>query len=388
MGKVAALFEKIPHSLKIALIIVLLAKLLVFFVGYATTYLNTTIYLHENPGSPLTIVMNEFTRWDAPHYLDIAKNWYVSNPNADAYNFIVFFPLYPILIRLTTFYFDYAALSALIVSNVCSIIAFIYLGKLTKLDFSDSIAQKAVLFLSIFPTAYFLSAPYTEGLFFALVIASLYYSRLAKWPIAGILSLFAALTRMAGLLMLPTLLIEYLYQKGWRPRKIDPHQIDPQILWTGLSPVGFLIYLGINVQVTGNAFTFLKIEADHWFNTLDPIQGFKQAVGWTTSAAFPDFLTIGLLPIVFAVFGLVMVIVAYACKLRPSYVVYMLFTWMLAVSTSWWISVPRYVMAMFPMLILFGLFGRRKSVTIVVTIGSAALMCFFTMLFALHLWAF
>ncbi len=374
------MLKRLPYSLKLAISVVLLAKLLVFAVGYATVFIN------EGPASPLTIIMNEFNRWDAPHYLDIARNWYVNT--GDQANFIVFFPLYPILIRITTFNTSYIALSALAVSNLCSIIAFIYLWKLVKLDFGNDIALKAIAFLAIFPTAYFLSAPYTEGLFFALVISSLYYGRLAKWSIAGNLGLLAALTRIAGLLMLPTLLVEYLYQKGWRLRKTSLRQIDPKAIWTGLPVIGFLIYLGINAQVTGNAFAFVKVEAEHWYNTFNPVLGFSQAVNWATAKQFPDFLTIGFLPIVFAIFGLVMVIVAIAYKVRPSYFVYMLTTWMLAVSTSWWISVPRYVMAMFPMFIIFALLAKRRLLTIISAFCSSAFMCFLAVLFVLHLWAF
>jgi Gpi18-like mannosyltransferase len=89
-----------------------------------------------------------------------------------------------------------------------SIIGIVYLYKLEKLDFSDNIAAKAVLYLSIFPTAYFLSALYTEELFSAFVIVSLCYARNAKWPLAGFLSLFAALTRLTGLLLLPVIFVE------------------------------------------------------------------------------------------------------------------------------------------------------------------------------------
>ncbi len=382
MSKVTAIFHKIPHSLKVALLIVLLAKLLVFSIGYATTYLN------EGPAAPLTIVMNEFNRWDAPHYIDLAKNWYVSNPNADAYNFIVFFPLYPILIRLTTLDFAYTGLSALIVSNVCSIAAFIYLWKLTKLDFDDGVAQKAVLFLSIFPTAYFLSAPYTEGLFFALVIASVYYARLAKWPLAGILGMLASLTRIAGLLLLPALLVEYLYQKGWRLRKMDIRKIDANILWVLFSVMGFLIYLNINNQVTGSPFTFLEIERTHWFNTIDPLTGLTLAFG-TLSSPFPGNITIGAAPIVFALGGILAVAGGFLRRLRPSYIMYLLLTWMLAVSTGWWISVPRYVMAMFPMFILLASVSRSKTITLLIGAVFLVTLCFFTVLFATTgVWAF
>ena len=279
--------------------------------------------------------------------------------------------------------FNYASVSALIISNVSSLAAFLYLYKLAKLEFNDKVAIKAVLFLSVFPTAYFLSAPYTEGLFFALLIASIYYARLGKWQFAGLISFLAALTRIEGLLLLPVLLVEYFHQKGWKPKKTDLN-----ILWPLLALAGFLIYLGINYQVTGSPFTFLTVEAVHWFNRLDPKAGLTAAYSWARNASYPDNVTIGLAPLVFALFGLLMVGVSFWRRLRPVYIVYMVLSWGLAVSTSWWISVPRYIMAMFPMFMLFGLLTNRKAVNIAIVLASGAVMCYFLIFFAQGLWAF
>jgi hypothetical protein len=374
---VKALIQKIPHSVKLAIVIVLAAKLLVLAVGYVTAYLN------NGGGAPLSIAMDMFNRWDAPHYADIAKNWYVSNPTLDAYNFIVFFPLYPILIRLFTVDFSLINLSALIVANVCSLIAFIYLYKLAKLEFGEGVAVKAVLFLSVFPTAYFLSSPYTEGLFFAVVIASVYYARLGKWAIAGLMGMFAALSRLAGLLLLPVLLVEYLHQKSWKPLKTRLN-----VAWTFLPLAGFLIYLGINFQVTGSPFTFVTIEATHWSTRLDPLAGVSNMISWATTANYPENLTIGLAPLVFGVFGLLMVGVAVWRRMRPVYIAYMFLFWALAVATSWGISVPRYIIAMFPMFFLLGGLSDRKWINEAILLGSGSVLCYFTMLFALGWWAF
>lgn len=369
------LIQKIPYSVKLSILIVIAAKILVFSIGYVVRYINT------GPASPLIILMEMFNHWDTPHYVYIAENFYVNA--GDPANFIVFFPLYPILIRLFTVDFNYINLSALIVSNICSLIAFFFLYKLAKLEFSDSVAVKAVLFLSVFPTAYFLSAPYTEGLFFALIISSLYYARLGKWQFAGLMSLFAALTRIAGLLLLPVLLVEYFHQKGWKTGKTNFN-----ILWIFLALAGFLIYLGINNQVTGNPFTFVTIEATHWNNKFEPWTGLTSAYSWALTASYPDNITIGIAPIAFTVFGLLMVGVSVWKRLRPVYTVYMFLSWALAISTSWWISVPRYVMAMFPMFMLFGILTDRKVVNIAIVIVSGALLCYFTVFFALGWWVF
>jgi hypothetical protein len=321
---------------------------------------------------------------DSLHYIDIAKNWYVGDHTLDASNFIVFFPLYPFLIRLVTVNFSYINLSALAVSNVSSIIAVFYLYKLTKLDFDDGIAQKAILFLSIFPTAYFLSAPYTEGLFFALVIASFYYARLARWAAAGFLGFLGALTRIGGLLMLPVLLVELLHQKGWKPKKM----ITVNLAWIFLVLAGFLVYLNINYQVWGDPFKFLEIQRVHWFNTLDPLLGLTRSLGWVNNGIYPENLILGVAPLIFAVFGLGTIVFGFFRRLRPSYLAYMVLTWMLAVSTSMWISIPRYVMAMFPIFILLGTLTNRKVVNLVIVCAFAVPMCFFVALFAMGIFVF
>jgi hypothetical protein len=160
---ISVIFQKIPKSVKMAILIVVLSKLLIFSIGYAVTFVNNPQFILNTPqgtlpSSPINILMYQFAKPLAPqdshHDLHIAQHWYDNDPTHDQYNFIVFFPLYPILIRLITFNFNYINLSALIVSNISSVIALIYLFKLTKIDFDDGIAQKAILFLSIFPTAY------------------------------------------------------------------------------------------------------------------------------------------------------------------------------------------------------------------------------------------
>jgi hypothetical protein len=377
--KIKDWYAKIPYSLKVAILVALIAKLAVFSIGYAAAY--TTAVAHGGSVSPLDLIVNQFSRWDSPHYMFIAENGYVNQ--GDPANFIVFFPLYPLLVRLITFDFAYINLSGLIISNLSSIVAVIYLFKLAKLDYSDSVAKKAVLYLSVFPTAYFLSAVYTEGLFLAVAIAGLYYARSAKWALAGFLGFLASLTRIAGLLLLPVLVVEYFHQKEWKIKTADL-----KVLWAILPAFGFLAYLIINFQVTGNFFTFLEVERVHWHQNIDPLGGLHGAVGWFGINVFPDSITLGYAQVAFAAFGLLMVLAGYKAKLRPSYQIYLLLTWMLSVSTGLWISVPRYVLIMFPIFIMFARYSHRKTVTIAITAFSSAALCYFTLLFAAGFWAF
>ena len=111
---VKSLINRIPESAKKAFLVVLVAKILVLSIGYIVTWINLGLVC------PLDVLGNLFYRWDASNYVTIAQNGYVDTGN-DA-NFIVFFPFYPLLIRLFTFSFDYASISALAIANVASYI--------------------------------------------------------------------------------------------------------------------------------------------------------------------------------------------------------------------------------------------------------------------------
>ena len=69
-----------------------------------------------------------------------------------------------------------------------------------------------MLYLTLFPSAFFLFAGYTEALFLALAIWCVVVARRGGWWQAGVLGLLASLTRQVGLL----LIIPYLYEYGVR----------------------------------------------------------------------------------------------------------------------------------------------------------------------------
>ena len=382
---------KMPYALRIAILTALISKFAVFAIAYASTY-----FTNGGPTNPAYILLNELVRWDSQQYLRIAQFGYVNQ--GDAANGIVFFPFYPFLIRIITFDFNYANLSGLIISNVCSILSVVYLFKLVKLDYSDSVAKKTILFLCIFPTACFLSAVYTESVFLLLTIASLYYARNSKWPLAGLLGILSTLTRITGLVLVPTLAVEYLYQRKMTIKLnrilslngfftyIKFKVLDRRLFWSIVPAAGFLIYLFINLIVTGNPFTFASVENKHFFQDFNPLAGWESAIGHWTTASYPDNLMIGLFQVIFAAFGYLMIVVAYKLKLRPSYQICMFFTWFVAVSTSFWLSVPRYILVVFPQFIVLGLLSTRKSVTVIITVLFLVGFVFYTWWFATGQW--
>ena len=132
-------------------------------------------------------------RWDAVHYIDIATKGYQGTDMA-------FFPLYPFLIRVVGAFAGNHLIAGLLISNASFFFGLLYLYKLLEHEYDRTVARRAIFYISIFPSAVFFSAVYTESLFFMLTVASFYYMRAHRWWLAGVIGFFAALTRVEGIL--------------------------------------------------------------------------------------------------------------------------------------------------------------------------------------------
>ena len=321
--------------------------------------------------------------WDTPHYLEITQYGYSNSTVNERHLFIVFFPLLPLLTKTFSFLFQDYLLSALIVSNIAYIFAIFYLYKLVLLDFEKEDAIRSVIYFSIFPTAYFLHAAYTESLFLALTIASFYYARKDRWAVSGVLGMLAAMTRVTGIILIPVLLIEYLHQ-----REFKKENIRKDILWIGVIGLGFLIYLIINYVTYGDPLQFLEIQAGHWGMRLSfPTKGFFYAWGsifWRTPT---DVISYGWSQLVFGILGLILTIYSFF-RLRLSYSLYALATWLVVTSTSYWMSIPRFMLTIFPVFIVLAILGRRKEINYIVIFLSLIFYAVFLSQFVGYKWAF
>lgn len=137
--------------------------------------------------------------WDGQHFLNIAENGYIYEHS------VAFFPLYPAIVRL---------LHAIALSSIsyilCGVllnfflfnIATIYLYKLSMIVFAGhkQLALLTCLFYSINPASVFFSAVYTESIYAALTLASLFYLLSGRLILATLLLYLTSLTRSNGVL--------------------------------------------------------------------------------------------------------------------------------------------------------------------------------------------
>lgn len=161
---------------------------------------------------------NVFTAWerfDALWYLRIADAGYRAGDGSAA-----FFPLYPLFTRFVSVILGGRPFAAsLLVSNAALLAALTLLYDLTRAEISDAAARTTVVLLCVFPTSFFLFAPYSESLFLLLAVAALWAARRDRWWLAAAAGFGAALTRNIGVVVALALLAEAIQRRAEGDRR-------------------------------------------------------------------------------------------------------------------------------------------------------------------------
>ncbi len=149
------------------------------------------------PDSPLVAIVEPWHRFDTGWYIKNAITGYQQDQG------IVYPFFYPLLIRLVaTFTAGNFVLAALIVSNTAGAISFMLLYRLIIREFGDTqLAQRTLLLLAGFPTAFFMHSGYSESLYLALIFGAFLAAFDKRWWLAGLLAALASLTRVQGFIM-------------------------------------------------------------------------------------------------------------------------------------------------------------------------------------------
>lgn len=321
--------------------------------------------------------INMWSRWDAGWYRGLAENGYKFTP--DQPSNAAFFPLYPMLIRAVhaivgshreVWWF----VCGILVSNVALATALVYLFLLVRLEFDQATARRAVLYLLIFPTTLFLSAVYSESVFLAFIIGSFYHARKREWWLAGILSCAATLSRPPGVMIFVGFFVEYLIQCefNWRKVRVDAFAL-------ALAPLGLAGFLSYLHYAQGSAAAAVQAQFT-W--------GLKVQNQWHTLAPFfhQGLEVRGTIVDLGFTFAFVALVIATALRLRASYAAYSVAY--LFFITMWGSleSIPRYVLGLFPALILLAYMGKNDAFHRSYVPISAGLAALFMAVFAVWGW--
>ena len=96
---------------------------------------------------------------------------------------------------------------------------------------------------------------------------------------------------------------------------------------------------------------------------------------------------VGVQELYFTALGFICAIASWI-KLRPLYAMWMTASWLLFASVTFIESAPRYTLTLFPIFILFALWGANRFWNAVITVWSLLFLALFAALFVRGWWAF
>jgi hypothetical protein len=294
-------------------------------------------------------------REDALWYEKIATLGYSPDDGSS-----VFLPLLPLLMRLvSTLTLGNMALAGIVVSSAAAVAALALLYRFATLDGGADVGLRSVMYLALFPTAFFLYSAFTESLFLALAIGAFWCGRRGRWLLAALLAGLAGLTKVQGALLFLPLAVEYLVWAGWRPAVVlrRAGEFAAVLLAAPLATGAFFAYIS---SVVGDPLPWsARVTAMWQFRSTWP--------GETLAVAVQKVLAEGGLTINafdLAVLALFAVLTVASFRLRPSYgfqALTALAPSLLRVNADFpLMSLSRYALAAFPCFIVLAIWSTNR----------------------------
>ncbi len=340
-------------------------------------------------------LLEPWVRFDGIYFRALAQYGYAEASRLVRYQqgfafLTAFFPLFPLLISLAAplFAYDYTAASV-VVPQALTCLALIALFKLVELDFSRRVAWLTLLCLVVFPTSFFLLAPYSETLFLLLVVITFYFYRRRRFLPAGAAGLLASATRIMGPLVCGALLLA-LARRWWqqtltRQRGPATHSLRallhefPDLPFVLLMPLGMLVYLAYLGLNFGDPLLFLRGHASSEWRVSVSLLGPLKSLGlpfynllardWTSAAFRMNIFNS-------AFFYAAIAVAIYAWRKIPfSYSLYALLVIFVPTFDGTLISMPRYLLISFPLFIGMALFleAHPRARVLLVPLGLCSI---------------
>ncbi|WP_069803066.1 mannosyltransferase family protein [Thermogemmatispora onikobensis] len=305
------------------------------------------------PVSLLAAAMS-WKRWDAVHYVEIAQFGYRSPFDS------AFFPLFPLLITILAHLVGNHGylFFGMLISNLALLGSLFTLYQLASEALGDQVSRRTLLYLCIFPTAFFFFAAYNESLFLLLVTGCFLAMRRRRWWLAGLLGMLASLTRSPGILLVLPFLWEAWAARnslGLLPERSEWRSFILRILPVVLIPLGTAIYCLYCWHLFHSPFSFAAVQYRWSHRTVWPWVGIWKALVelfWLQPAG--SLFSVHLVLDLSATLGFIVLAVLGWRRLRFSYTLWMaalLLLYLVEPSINQpdsLISNQRFVLEMFP----------------------------------------
>jgi Mannosyltransferase (PIG-V) len=219
------------------------------------------------------LVFGAFAHWDSEWFLRIVTHGY------DVAETSAFFPLYPLVTKGVSYVFGSVLVSGVLVSLAAAGIAAVFLHRIGASVIGVPGATDAVLLFALYPCSLVFTAAYSDGLFLALVTGS-FLAAMRKRPLlAACCAAAAVATRLAGLALIPPLLL-LLWPRDRSIRELV--RPLPAVVLPLAALGGYMAYLSAHF---GDADAFVHVLDVHWHRHLEklgPLSGLWHSLssGW------------------------------------------------------------------------------------------------------------
>jgi hypothetical protein len=313
------------------------------------------------PGLRPSSVDSGLLAWDGAWYHDIARGGYA----ATGIEGLRFFPLYPLLGRVTSLGFTSAVSPMLVVvANLSSLVMLVFARRLVRFEGQDEeVADRAVWYLALFPSAFVLVWAYAEALMLAAVVVGFLAIRRRMWWVAMAAGAVAAATRPLGVLFALPVAIELV--RAW-PRSVTARRAVG--LGAVAAPVlAFGAYLLWVRSEYGDALLPFRVQNELRGTTLNPATRVWDGLGQLFG---PERYGDGL-HIPFAILFVVLLVLTF--RYWPvSYGVYAAAVLIVSLSADNLNSLERYGLNAFPIVLTLAVLAREQRVDrSVLTISGA-----------------
>jgi hypothetical protein len=311
------------------------------------------------------LLLGPWQRFDSQRYLVIAREGYADERHS------VFPPLYPLAIRAVGSLFGGGATAnlatAVILANLACLGFLILFHHIITVEIGAEFATRTLVYLVLFPTGFFLFAPYTEPIFMLLALGSLWLGKNGRFWQAGILGFLASLTRLTGWILVVPLAYEFLRQKNLRLTIYDLRTLSPRHLVTlsstFLPPLALVLFIGW--RAWAGLPPLSQMYEQYWFQTTgfpgtDIFRAFN-TLFLGGEARANEFISLAL-DFAVTIFLIVTTILTFR-RLGVTYGLYsamlLLFILLPTSELKPIYSFSRYALAFFPSFMLLGIAGQR-----------------------------
>ena len=356
----------------------------------------TVVAVHLLPPSSGAVVSSSpgilglVDKWDAALFLRIAREGYglESHPTDSA-----FFPGFPFAERLLAVPLsriveplDAPLFSGFLLTTISSFVAALLIHRIAWGRFGQRTATWAVVLLMVWPSAAFLTVPYSEALYLVAAMGAWLLGTENRWGLAGTLCGVASFIRINGVFLCLALVVMYFTEVAKHRRPFRPFSFATILLGLGGTAAYFVFLYGQTGDVLAwshaqnagwsrETVTPWTSVSNSWNLMIDPGNGYDHKLQIAAD------MVVVVLSIAIAA---VMVMRRYWAELTLT-----VLTFASLLSSTYYLSVSRSTLTVFPLIIVAAsvIAPWRRWAGAVAIVVSGAWMTWIMGAFPLQYWA-